>query len=167
MDANRALNLAKFEEWMAKSFNDNRGWNKIVYDLLTAEGATDEVPQAMFYMANRDMTRVDPAKITGSVSNMFLGVQMQCAECHNHPFAPWKQTDFWGMAAFFGRTRDDVTPAKANKAAPTGKIIESAKANAQGKRPGGGFGGGGGGNLPVGTIAIPSATVPGKTAIRN
>jgi hypothetical protein len=163
VDANRALNLASFQDWMTKSFNDNRGWNKIVYDLLTAEGATDAVPQAMFYMANRDMTRVDPAKITGSVSNMFLGVQMQCAECHNHPFVrQWKQTDFWGMAAFFGRTRDDVTPAKGNKAAPTGKIIESAKANAQGKRPGGGFGGGGGGNQPVGTIAIPSPVTPGK-----
>src|SRR5262249_27656782 len=129
VDANRNLTMGGFQEWLAGRFNENPGWDKVVAEILTADGPTDKTPQGMFFLANRDMTRVDPAKITGAVSNLFLGVQMQCAECHNHPFVrQWKQTDFWGMPAFFGRVRDDSAPQKGNKAAPTGKITESSQA---------------------------------------
>ncbi|TXT22419.1 MAG: hypothetical protein FD138_3420, partial [Planctomycetota bacterium] len=55
-----------------------------------------------------------PESAASSVSRVFLGVRIGCAECHNHPFADWKQSDFWGMAAFFsgiknGAVNDAVT----------------------------------------------------------
>jgi hypothetical protein len=100
---NRLLRPDAFKAWLAEGFNKNRGWNEIVTDLLTAEGSS---PPALFFLANRDMTRVAPNKIIGTTANLFLGVQMQCAECHNHPFvADWKQKDFWAMAAFFVKAR--------------------------------------------------------------
>ncbi len=46
---------------------------------------------------------------------MFLGVQLQCAQCHNHPFTDWKQTEYWGMAAFFMKTKLTMNPQMAAK----------------------------------------------------
>src|SRR5205814_513575 len=56
-----------------------------------------------------------------SVSGNFLGVQLQCAQCHNHPFTEWKQTEYWGMAAFFSKVQPD-NPKNANKGADNSKI---------------------------------------------
>jgi hypothetical protein len=161
-EANRTLNPKAFQDWLTMQFNENKGWHKIVQEILTAEGETDKNPAGFFFLANRDMTRLDPAKITGATFTMFLGVQMQCAECHNHPFVrEWKQSDFWGMAAFFGKVRDTATPARANQPPATANIAETAATGNTGRRPGGGFGGRP--TLTGATIAIPSATDPGKT----
>jgi hypothetical protein len=106
-----------FVAWMSASLNANRGWDEIVSDMLTAEGrfnfitrgkrlASDE-PQALFLLLNTEEGQgkgPNPAWLAGESGRLFLGVQLQCAECHDHPFTPtWKQTDFWGLAAFFGR----------------------------------------------------------------
>ncbi|MGH9676488.1 MAG: DUF1553 domain-containing protein, partial [Candidatus Acidiferrum sp.] len=54
-----------------------------------------------------------PDKVTDNVTKMFLGVQLQCAQCHNHPFTSWKQTEYWGMAAFFLRVQpQNIRPLK-------------------------------------------------------
>jgi hypothetical protein len=65
--------------------------------LLTAQGSTWTNPPASFYRTNRDATAV--AEAFGQV---FLGVRIQCARCHNHPFDDWTQDDYYGLAAFFG-----------------------------------------------------------------
>jgi hypothetical protein len=96
-------NTDPFRAWLAEQFNDNRGWNAIVTDLLTAEGTSRENPATAFLMTNGENGRPQPNKVTGSVAAMFWGVNLRCAECHNHPFASWKQSDFWGTAAFFGK----------------------------------------------------------------
>jgi hypothetical protein len=160
-ETNRFLNARGFEDWLAGQFNSNEGWDEIVYAILTAEGETDKNPAAVFYQANREMNRVSPAKITGAVANMFLGIQLQCAECHNHPFVrQWKHTDFWGMAAFFGKVRDTAPPQQNNRPALVAKIEETTQAPANPR----GFGGFGQGRTPAGpVIAIPSATQPGRT----
>src|ERR1700704_3987451 len=44
-------------------------------------------------------------KVTDNFTKVFLGVQLQCAQCHNHPFTDWKQTEYWGMADFFLKVR--------------------------------------------------------------
>ncbi len=91
---------------LADAFNANRGWDKIVRDLLTAEGTMQENAATTFYFANRNVTVVAPDKATGTTANLFMGIQLQCAQCHNHAFiSDWKQTDFWGVAAFFSQTR--------------------------------------------------------------
>src|SRR5205807_6442318 len=94
-----------FHPWLAEQFNDNRGWNAIVTDLLTAEGTPRDNPATAFLLANAENGRPQPNKVTGSTAALFLGVNLRCAECHRHPFANWKQSDFWGMAAFFGKVQ--------------------------------------------------------------
>jgi hypothetical protein len=93
--------------WLAEQFDDNRGWDAIVTDLLTAEGNPKETPATAFVMVNGENGQPQPNKIAAAASRLFLGVNVGCAECHNHPFAKWKQRDFWGTAAFFGKVRLD------------------------------------------------------------
>jgi ferric-dicitrate binding protein FerR (iron transport regulator) len=92
-----------FSDWLAEQFNDDRGWDAIVRDMLLAEGPIKDTPQSAFLMANGEEFRPKANVIAGSVARLFWGVNLRCAECHNHPFANWKQDDFWGTAAFFGK----------------------------------------------------------------
>lgn len=94
-----------FSPWLARQFNSNRGWNKIVADLLTAEGRIRDRPQSRFILANSENFEPQPNMLTDSTARLFWGIQLRCAECHDHPFAPWKQTEFWATAAFFSRLR--------------------------------------------------------------
>jgi hypothetical protein len=94
-----------FSPWLAEQFNKNRAWNAIVTDLLTVEGPLAENPQSAFLMANSEHFNPQANRLAGSVARHFWGVQLRCAECHDHPYARWKQADFWGTAAFFGRLR--------------------------------------------------------------
>jgi hypothetical protein len=91
--------------WLAVQFDDNRGWDAIVTDLLTAEGSPRDVPAAAFVMAHSENGQPHANKVAAAATRLFLGVNVACAECHNHPFAKWKQSDFWGTAAFFGKVR--------------------------------------------------------------
>ena len=75
----------------------------IVADLLTVEGPLNNNPAAGFLLANTENNLPQPSKIAGAAARLFWGVNLRCAECHNHPFANWKQDDFWGTAAFFGK----------------------------------------------------------------
>jgi hypothetical protein len=120
-----------FSPWLAGQFNRNRGWDRIVSDLLTVEGPLADNPQGAFVMANAPEFQPQPALLAGSTARLFLGVQLRCAECHNHPFAQWKQADFWGVAAFFGRVR--YAGSKTGKPA----LTEAAEDPTEGKKKGG------------------------------
>lgn len=91
--------------WLAEQFNANRGWNDIVHELLTTEANLAREPQAYFLAVNSESFDPKPNLLTASTAKLFLGVQLACAECHDHPFAEWKQTEFWGLAAFFSRVQ--------------------------------------------------------------
>lgn len=101
-----------FLPWLAEQFNRDRGWNQIVSDLLTAEGNLRQNPQTGFITANCENFDPQPNLLADSTSRLFWGVQLRCAECHDHPFAQWKQADFWGTAAFFSRLRRGYTQGK-------------------------------------------------------
>jgi hypothetical protein len=94
-----------FSPWLAEQFNAGRGWNAIVTDLLTAEGPIARSPQSAFLMAHSENFQPQPNLVAAAAARLFLGTQLRCAECHNHPFTSWTQADFWGTAAFFGRLR--------------------------------------------------------------
>jgi hypothetical protein len=111
--------IDRFSPWLAEQFNRNRGWDRVVHDLLTMEGEIARNPQSAFLMANSENSRPQANQLAGAAARFFLGVQLRCAECHDHPFAPWKQADFWGTAAFFGRLRND-----GKKGAPMGLTEE-------------------------------------------
>ncbi|MBA4065663.1 MAG: hypothetical protein C0501_18490 [Isosphaera sp.] len=93
-----------FKAWLAKALNDGRGWDAVTRDVLTATGPVADAPQGLFFYYNGDMNgQFAPKILAGNIGQVYLGVQLQCAECHDHPFADWKQADFWGVAAYFGQ----------------------------------------------------------------
>ena len=120
---NRALQQKPLEVWLADHFNQNVALDKIVYELITVTGEIDKNPAGTYFVAN---PTVD--KITDNVTRMFLGVQLQCAQCHNHPFTDWKQTEYWAMAAFFMKTRVNGNPQQAAKKGIVLAVNESPKA---------------------------------------
>lgn len=96
------VDTERLTPWLAKQFNDNLPWDKLVYQMLTAEGATIIENPAMIPFLNGN-TVLKQEEITDLVSTVFLGANLKCAQCHRHPFADWTQKDYWGTAAFFSR----------------------------------------------------------------
>ena len=77
-----------------------RFWAMNARALLTAGGSAFENPAANYYRISRD-----PENSVETTAQLFLGVRIQCAKCHNHPFERWTQDDYYGFAAFFSRVR--------------------------------------------------------------
>ncbi|HJZ59402.1 MAG TPA: DUF1549 and DUF1553 domain-containing protein [Gemmataceae bacterium] len=113
---NRFVLREPFIKWLEENFNKNTPWDQLVYQLVTATGTVEENPAVTYFLSNRSVD-----KLTDSVSQNFLGLQLQCAQCHNHPFTEWKQTEYWGMAAFFSKVQPE-NPRNANKGADNSKI---------------------------------------------
>lgn len=86
--------------WLRQGFLDGKGLDALARDLLTGRGSTYENPAANFYRALRD-----PPARAEAAAQVFLGVRVQCARCHNHPFDRWTQDDYYGLAAFFPRVQ--------------------------------------------------------------
>jgi hypothetical protein len=99
---NRFVIKEPLYKWFEDKFNANEPWNALVTSLVTATGTVEENPAVTYFLANRSID-----KLTDTVGQHFLGIQLQCAQCHNHPFTSWKQTEYWGMAAFFSKVRPD------------------------------------------------------------
>jgi hypothetical protein len=114
--ANRFVQREPFYKWFESEFNANTPWNVLVSKLVTAEGDVESNPAVTYFLANRSID-----KLTDTASQHFLGIQLQCAQCHNHPFTNWKQTEYWAMAAFFSKVRTD-NPKNPNKGSDNGKI---------------------------------------------
>lgn len=87
-------------EWFADRLNANVPWDKIVTQIVTAKGPTTESPQAFFFAAHEGK----PEEIIGEMSRIFMGVQIACAQCHDHKTDPWKRDQFHEMASFFGKS---------------------------------------------------------------
>ncbi len=89
------------EDWLTEQFAENRPWDEIANDLIAGEGQNDEVGAVNFTLAHASK----PVELAGEVSRVFLGIQIQCAECHDHPSDPWTRKQFHELAAFFAGTR--------------------------------------------------------------
>ncbi len=113
---NRRLPTEAFEKWLKKSLNEGRTWDKIVYDIVAAEGSLNDDNAAVTYFVGNNT--VD--KMTDRTTQLFLGVQLQCAQCHDHPFTDWKQDEYWAMASFFMKT---IVKGNPNQAAKKGRSI--------------------------------------------
>jgi hypothetical protein len=85
-----------YYDWIRNSIASNVPFDRFARELVTAEGPLNELGPANFYRVI-----AKPGEMAGTVSQVFLGVRIACAECHHHPFDRWKQTDYYGMAAFF------------------------------------------------------------------
>jgi hypothetical protein len=89
------------EDWLTEQFRKNRPWDEIATALITATGRVDENGAVSFALAHE----AKPVELAGEVSRIFLGVQIQCAQCHDHKTDSWKQLQFHEFAAFFSGTR--------------------------------------------------------------
>ncbi len=90
-----------FDDWWVAQLRRNRPWDQIVTALVTSSGVNDEVAAVNYLTALYG----NPVEIAATTSRVFLGVQIQCAECHNAKTEPWKREQFHQFAAFFGRAR--------------------------------------------------------------
>jgi hypothetical protein len=94
-----------YYRWIRESIAENKPHDRFVRELLTAEGPLADVPQAAYH---RVVTK--PGEAASSLSQVFLGVRIACAECHQHPFDRWSQSDYQGMKAFFDQVAVRPSP---------------------------------------------------------
>jgi len=84
--------------WVHASLRTNKPLNRFAAELLTARGNTYRIGPANFYRLHQG-----PENLTEAVASIFLGVRLDCARCHQHPFEKWTQDDYYGLAAYFAR----------------------------------------------------------------
>lgn len=89
-----------FQQWLKGHINANTPFDVIIRDMLTSNGNTYANPPANFYRIAKD-----PQNLAETTAQLFFGVRMQCAKCHNHPFERWTQDDYYSMAAWFARVK--------------------------------------------------------------
>jgi hypothetical protein len=94
-----------FQKWMRNHIDKNTPIDVIVREMLTASGSTYANPPANYYRIARD-----PTQLAETTAQLFFGIRMQCAKCHNHPFERWTQDDYYSMAAFFSRVKQRKDP---------------------------------------------------------
>ena len=85
---NRFMPFDKMTKWLEENFNANKPWDQMTRAIVSAEGDLDKNGAVLYFLANGT-----PDKVTDNASRMFLGVQLQCTQCHNHPFTNWKQDE--------------------------------------------------------------------------
>jgi hypothetical protein len=90
-------------QWLRQNIADDRPLNELARELISARGSTYGNPAANFYRALRD-----PQIRAETVGQVFLGVRLQCAKCHNHPFDRWTQNDYHSLAAFFAQIQYQI-----------------------------------------------------------
>jgi hypothetical protein len=87
-----------YDAWIREQFHRNVPYDQFVRELLTSQGSTFENGATVFYRNRRE-----PAELATMVSQLFLGVRLDCAKCHQHPSERWSQKDFYSFAAYFSR----------------------------------------------------------------
>jgi hypothetical protein len=107
----RQVNRAALEKYFREAFALNRGWDEIVADIISAEGTADENGASNFLLAHVNNQAVPATAIT---SKIFLGLQLQCTQCHDHPFNDSTQAEFWQFNSFFKQIEVATEPKKSN-----------------------------------------------------
>ncbi|MEC5129328.1 DUF1549 domain-containing protein [Verrucomicrobiales bacterium BCK34] len=87
-----------YNGWLRDQIAANRPFDEIVKSIIASEGGTFATPPTNFYQIERD-----PLKLSENVAQVFMGMRLQCAQCHNHPFDRWTMNDYYSWAAFFAQ----------------------------------------------------------------
>ena len=139
---------ADFDVWLRSRFANNTRYDQIVREVLTvsvqngqnifnARRGQTAKPSPFAYLAAKDGK---PENLAGSAARLFMGVRIECAQCHNHPFAKWKREEFWGLAAFFSGIQRQGNGDAIFQATDTGKAkpeitIPGSKLGREGRLP--------------------------------
>jgi hypothetical protein len=143
------------QAWLVEAFAQNRRYDELTRELLTATGDLRE-NGAVAFIASRGRGGGGPEAVTGAAARLFLGMQIQCAQCHDHPYDKrWKQEDFYGLVAYFARTKPrgeklpepamamtptmesgDPKPGKKIKPPKTTHLVDVPRGEARMRRPG-------------------------------
>ena len=123
--------MFNLDAWLRDSFRQNKPYDQFVREIVTAQGSTFHNGAVVMFRDRRE-----PDEITTMVSQLFLGVRLECAKCHHHPFEVWGQDDFYSFAAYFariGRKGQGISPPISGGeeiifTAPTGKVKHPAPA---------------------------------------
>jgi Protein of unknown function (DUF1549)/Protein of unknown function (DUF1553) len=87
-----------YYNWLVEKLSKNTPMDQMVQELLGANGGTFKNPSTNFYQSTNITL-----EMTENVAQVFMGMRIQCAQCHNHPFDRWTQDDYYGFAAFFSQ----------------------------------------------------------------
>ncbi len=90
--------MHRYNDWLRQAISSNTPMDQLVRELLSAEGGNFTNPAANFYVIERD-----PLLMAENVAQVFLGIQLKCAQCHNHPFERWTMDDYYSFSAFFAQ----------------------------------------------------------------
>jgi len=100
-DAMSIKAAATYYEWIRRQMRQGRPLNEFVADMVTSSGSTISNGPVNLYTMLVHNTAIEPKALAADFSQVFLGVQLQCAECHNHPFDRWNMNDYYGFVSFF------------------------------------------------------------------
>jgi hypothetical protein len=103
-----------YHQWMRDHVVANTPWDRVVREILTASGSTFANPPANYfrgtYVSSAGAAVRDPEGLAETTAQLFFGVRMQCAKCHNHPFERWTQDDYYRMTAWFVQMKAKPDP---------------------------------------------------------
>jgi hypothetical protein len=112
--------VKSYHAWLRAAIEQNRPFDEVVHELLTSQGHSYKNGPVNFYCVVREPKNAGDLiqhDLTETTASLFLGIRLQCAKCHNHPFERWTQDDYHGLAAFFTQvqqTRDGKHPGVGN-----------------------------------------------------
>jgi hypothetical protein len=142
--ANRSDYHEQMNGWLQEQFARDRSFKELVSELLTATGPTTKENGAVNFILAHLGEAVPPGKraeegqfemvpITSRTTRLFLGLQIQCVQCHDHPFNDeWKQEHFWGVNAFFRQVERKGRPAGPRESATLLELVDNPAFNAEG-----------------------------------
>jgi len=97
--------MIPFTNWLQKQFNGNRSWDSLAYELLTATGPQYKKPAVTVFFGMDKNYTLSPEDATDLVGRAFMGIKLECAQCHDHPYAGWTREQYWKIASLLGRTQ--------------------------------------------------------------
>jgi hypothetical protein len=103
-----------YRQWLRNHVVKNTPWDQVAREVLTASGSTFSNPPANYYRGtynNQAPVAVrDPQALAETTAQLFFGIRLQCAQCHNHPYERWTQDDYYHMAAWFSQVKAKADP---------------------------------------------------------
>ena len=91
---------AAMQAWVHKAVQEGVPYDEMCRQLIVASGRAGKVPEVGYVLGDN----ADPMALAGTTAQVFMGVRIACAQCHDHPFDVWKREQFYGMAAYYGKT---------------------------------------------------------------